>query len=87
MPPLRNGLGRRVREAAPCVGRNLRDGRVWDPPLRFKRTALITSTVPLIRHGFAVPPSPKGEGKRLGFQSLPLEGKVPPKGADEVSVF
>ena len=72
MPPLRNGMGRRVWEATPYVGWNFRDGRVWDPPLRFKLTALITSTVPLIRHGFAVPPSPKGEGKRLGFQSLPL---------------
>ena len=31
------------------------------PPLRVKRTALITGTVPLIRHGFAAPPSPQGK--------------------------
>ena len=78
MPPLRDGLGRRVREAAPCVGRNLRDGRVWDPPLRFKRTALITSTVPLIRHGFAVPPSLKGKAK--GLISKPSFREGAPKG-------
>ena len=31
-------------------------------PLRLKRSALITRTFSLIRHGFAVPPSPTGEG-------------------------
>ena len=31
------------------------------PPLRVKRTALITGTAPLIRHGFAAPPSPQGK--------------------------
>ena len=31
-------------------------------PLRLKRTALITRTIPLIRLAFGQPPSPKGEG-------------------------
>ena len=34
VPPLRNAMRRRVREAAPYMGWNLRDGRVWGPPLR-----------------------------------------------------
>ena len=34
-------------------------GPMW-PPLRVKRTALITGTVPLIRLAFGQPPSPRG---------------------------
>ena len=42
VPPLRNAMRRRVREAAPYMGWNLRDGRVWGPPLRriWKRSLL-----------------------------------------------
>ena len=61
-------------------------GRVLDPPLRLKRSALITRAVPLIRHGFAAPPSPKGEGRGMGLpKPSPLGEGVTRSVTDEVS--
>ena len=55
VPPLRNGLGRRVREAAPYMGWNLGDRWGWDPPLRriWKRSLLF-------RRGRTLAGPPKG---------------------------
>ena len=55
VPPLRNGMWRRVREAAPYMGWNLGDRWVWDPPLRriWKRSLLF-------RRGRTLAGPPKG---------------------------
>ncbi len=50
-------------------------GRLQGPPLRLKRAAFITGTVPLIRLAFGQPPSPKGEGFAGGASPSPTEVK------------
>ena len=50
-------------------------GRPQGPPLRLKRAAFITGTVPLIRLAFGQPPSPKGEGFAGGASPSPTEVK------------
>ena len=53
-------------------------------PLCRPVVGVCTSVVPLIRHGFAMPPSPwKGEGFRRAILAFPTQGGRCPEGADE----
>ena len=81
--------GRRVREAAPygCHGPR-RTGGHMGPPLRLKRTALITRTVPLIRHGLRPCHLPlKGKAGGYAFKAFPFRGRCPRRGRMRYPVF
>ena len=81
--------GRRVREAAP-YGRHVprRTGGHMGPPLRLKRTALITRAVPLIRHGLRPCHLPlKGKAGGYAFKAFPFRGRCPRRGQMRYPVF
>ena len=64
-PPGRRGQAPAIQRTAPQ-----RAGGHMGPPLRFRRTALITGSAPLIRLAFGYPPSP------LAFSYFPLTGGI-----------
>ena len=87
VPPLRNAMRRRVREAAPYMGWNLRDGRVWHPPLRriwkrfllFRRGRTLAGPSRKFCHSRAHPHPPRfvrrlppGRGKALQEGQIPI---------------
>ena len=81
--------GRRVREAAP-YGRHgpRRTGGHMGPPLRLKRTALITRAVPLIRHGLRPCHLPlKGKAGGYAVKAFPFRGRCPRRGRMRYPVF
>ena len=76
-PPVQ--AGRRRGPLHSARGASKADGRMG-PPLRIERNHSMIGGVPLIRHGFAAPPSPKGEGRGMGLPKPSPLGEGAPEG-------